>query len=84
MTWDGSVDALADQHYAPYNPEYADPEEEERADIRAALDEVIELLETTRDEIKALKQNFQQRKYNKYIYALEEMEEEIREAKEDV
>lgn len=58
MTWDGSVDALADQHYAPYSPEYADTEEEERADIRAALDEVIELLETTRDRNQSIKTEF--------------------------
>lgn len=79
-----NLDALAEQAYAAYDPQFADPNEEEREDQRAALEEVIELIEKTVAELKALKKNFTTRKYNRIINALEEIGEEVREAKEDV
>lgn len=76
-----NVDALADAHYAAYDPQYADVEAEERADINDALDEVINTIETAVDELFAIRHNFTTRQYNRICIALEEIADELREEK---
>lgn len=84
MSYDVSTDALAEQHYAPNDTEFADIEAEERESQREALDEVISTLETARLEFEAVKQNFTTRKYNRFILALEQIKDEVKEARSDV
>lgn len=72
-----NVDALADAHYAAYDPQYADVEAEERADLNDALDEVISTLDTAIEELKAIRHNFTTRAYNRMTQALEEIMEEL-------
>ena len=81
---DESIDALAEQHYAPHDPQFADVDEQERESQREALDEIISTLETATFEFKAVRQNFTTRKYNRFILALEQIADEVREAREDV
>lgn len=78
-----NTDELAVQNYAAYDQQFADVEAEERASMNEALDEVISTLEMAKDEFKAVRQNFTTRKYNSYIYALEEMIEGLEEVKAD-
>lgn len=78
-----SIDALAEAHYASQNPEYADVEAEEKADINDALDEVIDTLKTACDELQAVKQNFTTRRFNMMVDALEEIVDELEGAKEE-
>lgn len=79
-----NLDALAEQAYAAYDPQFADPEAEEKENQREALDEIIDTLETALLEFKAVKQNFTTRKYNRFISALEEIADEVREERENV
>lgn len=84
MSYEYNTDAGAEMNYAAHDPQFADIEAEERESQRAALDEVVELLETVIDEVKAIKQNFVKRKYNTIIRALEEVMEEVQEVRDDV
>lgn len=76
-----SIDALAEQSYSAYDPQFADVEAEERASINDALDEVISTLTVAVNEMEAVKQNFTTRKYNMFILALNEMIDELEGAK---
>lgn len=78
-----SIDALAEQNYSSYDPQFADVEAEERASINDALDEVISTLTVAVNEMEAVKQNFTTRKYNMFILALNEMIDELEGAKDD-
>jgi hypothetical protein len=78
-----NVDALAEQNYSAYDPQFADVEAEERASINDALDEVISTLTVAVNEMEAVKQNFTTRKYNMFILALNEMIDELEGAKDD-
>ena len=78
-----NIDALVEQNYFAYDPQFADVEAEERASINDALDEVISTLTVAVNEMEAVKQNFTTRKYNMFILALNEMIDELEGAKDD-
>ena len=84
MSYEVSTDALAEQHYAPHDPQFEDPDEAERDSQREALDEVISTLQTARMEFEAVKHNFTTRKYNRFILALEQIMNEVSEVRDDV
>jgi hypothetical protein len=77
-----NVDELAVLNYAPYDPQFADTDAEERASINDALDEVISTLTVAINELEAVKQNFTTRKYNMFILAIQEMIDEVEGVKE--
>ena len=81
---DYNTDAGAEMNYAAHDPQFADVDERERETQREALDEVISTLETARLEFEAVKQNFTTRKYNRFILALEQITDEVKEARSDV
>ena len=83
MSYD-SMDARAELNYSDRDPQFADVDEQERESQREALDEVISTLETALLEFKAVKQNFTTRKYNRFILALEQIRDEVREERENV
>ena len=77
-----NTDELAVQNFAPYDPQFADTDAEERASINDALDEVISTLTVAINELEAVKQNFTTRKYNMFILAIQEMIDEVEGVKE--
>ena len=79
-----NTDAGAEMNFAERDPQFADVDEQERESQREALDEIISTLETAALEFKAVRQNFTTRKYNRFILALEQIADEVREAREDV
>ena len=83
MSYD-SMDARSELNYSDRDPQFADVDEQERESQREALDEVISTLETALLEFKAVKQNFTTRKYNRFILALEQIRDEVREERENV
>ena len=83
MSYD-SMDARAELNYSDRDPQFADVDEQERESQREALDEVISTLETALLEFKAVKQNFTTRKYNRFILALEQIRDEVREERDNV
>lgn len=78
-----NIDALAEQHYAAYDPQNVSEEEQELANLNEAVDEIIDLLETSLYELYAVRANFSTRKLNKYAYAIQEIMDELREEKKD-
>lgn len=78
-----SIDALADAHYAQYDPQNADVEAEERATMNEAIDEFVSSLDTAIAELKAIKDNFTTRRFLQVTYALEAIKEEVEGMKED-
>lgn len=78
-----NTDALAEAHYAPYDPQFADTEAEERASINDAVDEFISSLDTAIAELKAIKDNFTTRRFLQITYALEGIKTEVEELKTD-
>lgn len=83
MSYD-SMDARAEQNYSDRDPQFADVDEQERETQREALDEVISTLETALLEFNAVKDNFTTRKYNRFILALEQIRDEVKEERENV
>ena len=81
---DVNMDAAADLNYSGRDPQFADVDEQERESQREALDEVISTLETALLEFKAVKQNFTTRKYNRFILALEQIRDEVKEERDNV
>jgi hypothetical protein len=78
-----STDALADAHYAAYDPQYADIEAEERASMNEAIDEFISTIDTAIFELNAIKDNFTTRRFNQTVEALEEIKTEVEAMKTD-
>lgn len=78
-----STDALAEAFYAPYDPQNEDTEATERAELNEAVDEIIDSIDTLTLQMKAVKQNFTTRKFNMFIFALEEMRAEVEGVKTD-
>lgn len=78
-----STDALADANYAPYDPQNADVEAEERATMNEAIDEFVSSLDTAIAELKAIKDNFTTRRFLQVTYALEAIKTEVEGMKED-
>lgn len=84
MSYDVNMDAAAEQNYSDRDPQFADVDEQERESQREALDEVISTLETALLEFNAVKDNFTTRKYNRFILALEQIRDEVKEERDNV
>lgn len=78
-----NIDALAEARYAAHDPQFEDPDKAERAELNEAVDEIIDSIDTLTLQMKAVKQNFTTRKFNMFIFALEEMREEVEGVKTD-
>lgn len=72
-----NVDELAELNYSGRDPQYQDPDEADKADIKEALEQITDDLETVIYELEAVKQNFVTRRYNKFHDALTEIKDQL-------
>lgn len=74
---DINMDALAESYYSGSDQQYIDTDAAEKAELKEAVEQVIDDLETVIYELEAVKQNFLTLKYNRIHSALTEIKEQL-------